>query len=169
MKKILFMVVLSAALLAGCSSGKDGVGETVSNSSSSTPTVESTVQEDVKPADQFEGVAEVGEGAFNLAHTSGYTAEGDKIVVLYDPDTFPTAIGIHTEDIDGSLMSYLYVDGMLVNVTQLGTSQDSVEIQDTPNAITEGEHKLQLVQYDNDSEDGEIVTYKEQPFTIKVK
>lgn len=61
------------------------------------------------------------------------------------------------------------MNGQLVDTLQLGDSQNSVQLQDVESAITEGEHKLQLVQYADDNEDGEIVTYKEQPYTVKLK
>lgn len=171
MKKLitLGLTVASVALLGAC--GDTGSTEKDSaTSSSSATTVESTVKEEAPVVeDKFAGQEEKGEGTFNIANQSGNTEEGDSITVFYDPNTFPTDLGVSTWDLDGSMLSYIYADGQLVDTLQLGNSQNGVELQDVESAITEGDHKLQLVQYADDNEDGEIVTYKEQPYTVKLK
>lgn len=166
MKKVLFVTVLALGLLAGCSSGD---AEKDSGSSSNSVSEGTAVSSSEATADQFAGQSETGDGTFDLANESGNTAEGADIVVYYDAETFPTAVGIYTEDINGGLLSYIYVDGQLVTSEQLGTTQTSIELQDVPVAITEGTHTVQLVQYDTDDEGGNIVTFKSQDYTLKVK
>lgn len=167
MKRLAVVTLLAVGLLAGCSNGgSDNAKDSGSKSAESTTTVSSSKAE---TADKFADQQETGEGTLNIANVSGNTADGAEVTVMYDPDTFPTSVGMTTSGIDGSKTSYIYVDGQLVTKEQLGDTQTSVDLQDTPVAIEEGKHKLELVQYDNDSEDGNVVTFKAQEYTVKLK
>lgn len=168
MKRLAVLTLLAVGLLAGCSNGgSDNAKDSGSKSAESTTTVESSSK--AETADRFADQQEAGDGTLNIANVSGNTADGAEVTVMYDPDTFPTSVGMTTSGIDGSKTSYIYVDGQLVTKEQLGDTQTSVDLQDTPVAIEEGTHSIQLVQYDNDSEDGNVVTFKAQEYTVKLK
>lgn len=175
MKKVILATVFTALLLGGCSSGNVANEQPPADSSSSTATSSSTVESTVESSavesvvDRFAGQEEIGEGSFDLINQSGSTADGADIVIYYDANTVPASVDVSTADINGSLLSYIYVDGQLITSEQLGTSQTAIELQDTPIAIKEGKHTVQLVQYDSDKEDGNITTFKTQEYTLKLK
>lgn len=171
MKKVAFVLLLTAVLLGGCGGKKTDKPAASSAESSSTAvsstTAESTVESTVE--DRFIGQEETGNGSLALVGVGGSTEDGSALTVFYDPNTIPTGFDVATTDIDGSMLSYIYVDGQLISKDQLGTSQRQVEIQDTPSAITEGTHTVQLVQYSTDEESGDIVTFKTQQYDLKLK
>lgn len=171
MKKLASVILLSSLLLVGCSTGESSSEGKQSSTQESTVISSTTVEEtevEVK-VDKFAGQEEIGEGTFNIGSPSGNTADGADVVVFYDPDTFPTDVSITTEGINGGLLSYLYADGELLDKQQLGHSMGGVELQSVESAVTEGKHVLQLVQYADDEEGGEIVTFKSQEYTVKLK
>lgn len=171
MKKLASVILLSSLVLVGCSTGESSSEGNQSSTQESTAISSSAAEEtevEVK-ADKFAGQEEVGDGTFNIGSPSGNTADGAEVVVFYDPDTFPTDASITTDGINGGLLSYLYADGELLDKQQLGDSMGGVELQSVESAITEGKHVLQLVQYADDTEGGEIVTFKSQEYTVKLK
>ncbi|MDT2783116.1 hypothetical protein P7G87_00245 [Enterococcus asini] len=172
MKKIAVLALFTVALLGGCGGSKDDKAADSSSSAveSSTTVASSTTESTVATeADKFAGQAEVGNGSMVLYGAGGSTEDGSALTVFYDPNTIPTSFDVSTTDIDGSMLSYIYVDGQLIAKEQLGTSQHPVEIQDTPSAIKEGTHTVQLVQYSTDDEAGDIVTFKTQQYELKLK
>lgn len=164
MKRIslIAVILLIVLVISGCSNDT----ETTNNTKESSSVAKTTAKREV---DRFSEQTEMGEGTMDLAHTSGNTKDGDEIIVYHDENKFPTSIGIETAGIDGSKLSYLYVDGHLVAEEQLGDSIQTIQLQDTPMAIVEGSHRIQLVQYTDDKENDEIVTFKQQPYTLKIK
>lgn len=172
MKKVIFALILPAmtlTMLAGCSSSPEPAATAGTSKDVIAGDTTDEVDEAPKAINQFEGQQELGQGSFDIANVSGNTASGDDITVIYDPDTFPTDISIETKGIDGSKMSFIYVDGEFVAEEHLGYTTTSIWLQDTPVAIEEGVHTIQLVQYDTDDESGEIVTFKSQKYTLKNK
>lgn len=64
-------------------------------------------------------------------------------------DTLLNQIGLSSENFDGSKLSYIYIDGMLNTKEQLGEmSQITMDLE--KDALKNGEHKVEIVQYDND-------------------
>ena len=172
MKKITLLAVLAALLLGGCSSSKKATTDRSSSAVENSTTVESSTTESSSQSsveDKFADQTEVGNGSVVLYGVGGSTEDGSALTVFHDPNTIPTSFDVSTTDFDGSMLTYIYVDGQLISKEQLGTSQQPVAIQDTPSAITEGTHTVQLVQYDNDAEDGNVVTFKTQQYELKFK
>ena len=170
MKKIAVLALFTVALLGGCGGSKDDkAADSSSSAVESSTTVESSTPESTVVEDKFAGQAETGAGTLALYGVGGSTEDGSPLTVFYDPDTFPTGFDVATTDFDGSMLTYIYVDGQLISKEQLGTSQQPVEIQDTPSALTEGTHTVQLVQYDTADEAGNIVTFKTQQYELKLK
>ena len=171
MKKLASVILLSSLVLVGCSTGESSSEGKQSSTQESTVIPSSVAEEtavEVK-ADKFAGQEEVGDGTFNIGSPSGNTADGAEVVVFYDPNIFPTDVSITTEGINGGLLSYLYADGELLDKQQLGDSMVGVELQSVESAVTEGKHVLQLVQYADDTEGGEIITFKSQEYAVKLK
>jgi hypothetical protein len=112
--------------------------------------------------------SETGNGTFNLMNVSGSTADGKEVIFFYKDDYkdgYPETIGYSTREIDGQFKSYIYVDGVLSDTDQLADSDGALGLSDKQLDI--GSHAIQLVQYDNNQEDGNIITYKLQHYEIK--
>lgn len=172
MKKVglVLLPLLTVGLLTGCGNSSEGASSGESSSSTTTETVEASEDNQTSEIDdQFAGQEEKGTGTFDILNVSGSTADGAEIKVVYDPNVFPTAIDVETADIDGSLTSFIYVDGELVAEEQLGTSRTEIHLQDVASAITEGEHTIQLVQFESNDPSAEIVTFKTQKYTVELK
>lgn len=124
-------------------------------------------QEPVAQEKHFDGsqYSDMGPGTLELATPSGTTEGGNVPFLLVQPDTVLDSIGLNAWDFDGSKISYIYVDGMAYGKEQLADSQITFEL--TGDLLAEGVHTVEVVQYDNDSEDGTVVTYKSGQFEIK--
>jgi protein involved in sex pheromone biosynthesis len=165
MKKAVFSMVFAAVLLSGCGSAN----QSSKNSSEESTNASSTTMSSVAILDKFENQEEIGEGTLNLTNGSEDTTHNEEVTIVHDPKDVPTLITINTEDIDEDHLSYLYADGQLLTSDELGHTQLNVELQGVPSSVVEGKHVFQLVQYDNDKEDGKIITFKQQPYTVQEK
>lgn len=111
---------------------------------------------------------EIGNGDVVLSTTGGTTENGNIPTVFVGKDTQLDQIGLSSENLDGSKLSYVYIDGMLNTKEQLGEmSQTTITLQD--NSLKEGKHKVEVVQYDNDEQTGTPVTYKVVNYEVKNK
>lgn len=83
-------------------------------------------------------------------------------------DTLLNQIGLSSENLDGSKLSYIYIDGMLNTKEQLGEmSQVTMTLEN--DALKNGKHKVEIVQYDNDEQTGNPITYKTVSYEVKIK
>lgn len=167
LKKSLLLTGVLASLLLFSACQKSTGTESKSEESSFSD-VEVSAAKDSKSKD-FSGQEEIGDGTIDLASPSGSTRDGKIPVVYYDKETFPTRVEVSSENIEGGQLSYLYVDGELIDTRQMGTYSGELQLQDNKNAISEGKHTVQLVQYVDDKEDGEVTTFKTQEYEIKLK
>lgn len=111
--------------------------------------------------------SDMGDGTMYLS-TAGGTTENDNIPVLFEAsDTVLDTIEVDTTDFDSSKLSYIYIDGMLNTKEQLGDSQSSISLE--KDALAEGTHKVEVVQYDTNEPDGTMVTYKTASYEIQYK
>ena len=110
------------------------------------------------------GFEEMGAGTFDLENASGSTADGDEIKVFATKDLILDQISYVSEEMDGSHLTYIYVDGMLNTKRQIGTGSGTFDLKDS--FLAEGEHKVEAVQYDNDQADGRVITYKRKNYTV---
>lgn len=90
-----------------------------------------------------------------------------QFVLFEASDTVLDTIEINTTGFDGSILSYIYIDGMLNTKEQLGDSQSSINLE--KDALAEGTHKVEVVQYDTNEPDGTMVTYKTASYEIQYK
>ena len=102
---------------------------------------------------------DIGDGFMYLIDASGTTKDGEVLRVLLNKDTIMTQIGLNTFSFDGSCFSFIYVDGVFSDKQPLSDSQFSLTLQG--DMLSEGEHTVSVVQYKDNTESGEIVTYKE--------
>ncbi|TQO56381.1 hypothetical protein [Paraclostridium bifermentans] len=160
-KKILGLVLVGVLALGmiGCSNSKE---ENKAN--------ENTTKEEVSSKKDIPSGLdkEVGNGSVVLSTTGGTTENGNTPVVFVGQDTLLEQIGLSAENFDGSKLSYVYIDGMLNTKEQLGEmTQTTITLQD--NSLKEGKHKVEVVQYDNDEQTGNPITYKVATYEVKNK
>ena len=160
-KKILGLVLVGVLALGmiGCSNSKE---ENKAN--------ENTTKEEVSSKKDIPSGLdkEIGNGSVVLSTTGGTTENGNTPVVFVGQDTLLEQIGLSAENFDGSKLSYVYIDGMLNTKEQLGEmTQTTITLQD--NSLKEGKHKVEVVQYDNDEQTGNPVTYKVATYEVKNK
>lgn len=160
-KKILGLVLVGVLALGmiGCSNSKE---ENKAN--------ENTTKEEVSSKKDIPSGLdkEVGNGSVVLSTTGGTTENGNAPVVFVGQDTLLEQIGLSAENFDGSKLSYVYIEGMLNTKEQLGEmTQTTITLQD--NSLKEGKHKVEVVQYDNDEQTGNPITYKVATYEVKNK
>ena len=160
-KKILGLVLVGVLALGmiGCSNSKE---ENKAN--------ENTTKEEVSSKKDIPSGLdkEIGNGSVVLYTTGGTTENGNTPIVFVGQDTLLEQIGLSAENFDGSKLSYVYIDGMLNTKEQLGEmTQTTITLQD--NSLKEGKHKVEVVQYDNDEQTGNPVTYKVATYEVKNK
>lgn len=108
---------------------------------------------------------DMGNGKFSIQTEGGDSADGS-VPVLFISDQILVQIGYYAEGMDGSHLSYIYVDGMENAKEQLGEMvQGTLELQE--DALTKGVHTVEVVQYDTDETSGEIITYKSCQYEVK--
>lgn len=127
-----------------------------------------TVQPSDSPKD-FDGSSygDKGDGIFALMNESGSTAEGNPIVIYTDADTALMEIGYETTGINGSALTYIYIDGHYSFSEKVGDSQGTIVLQGS--ALTIGTHKVELVQYFYNSPNYQVNVYKSATYEVRGK
>jgi hypothetical protein len=121
--------------------------------------------ESVLPAGDY---SDIGNGTFYISNASGSTENGDDIIVYPDMNSFPFAyIDYELWDLDGSLITYIYLDGIEADKQQVGTGYQSSLLLTEKSQITDGKHKVAAVQYKENDPSGEIVFFRSADFTVK--
>lgn len=122
-------------------------------------------------AKDFDGssYSDMGQGTIGIVNQSGSTLEGADVVVYVDnPETDYIQIGCDSRDFNGGALTYIYIDGILNAKEQMGEySQTTLEL--TKNALKEGVHLVEAVQFENDDPAGTVTTYKSAQYTVKLK
>lgn len=111
--------------------------------------------------------SDMGAGTMYL-NTAGGTSENGNIPVLFESSDIVTdQMDVNTSDFDNTKLSYIYIDGMLNTKEQLGDAQCGITLE--KDALAEGTHKVEVVQYDTNEPDGTMVTYKTASYEIQYK
>lgn len=105
----------------------------------------------------------IGEGSVYIATPSG-TSEDGNIPVIFPDGASEYQIGLNAWDMDGSRLSYIYVDGNVTDSLQLACTQTSIMI--SGNALDVGTHLVEVIQYNGEPEDGDIVFYSTSSYEI---
>lgn len=143
-------------------------GEVISSSDSSDWAENKETTPDISGRDLPEGNYEdAGDGTMYISTPGGTSEDGSVPVIYASKDDIFKQIDVNTRDFDGSLLSYVYVDGTLITKDQLAFTQITIELVDS--ALSVGVHKVEVVQYTNNDSNGEIVTYKSASYEIQSK
>lgn len=109
---------------------------------------------------------DMGTGTICL-YTPGGSSENGNVPIIFIDGEALLQIGLDSLDFDGSKLSYIYVDGMLVAKEQLANSQISLDL--SGDMLSVGTHTVQVVQYNSDDSSGEMITYKSANYETKNK
>ena len=148
MKKILMLIasIMMIAAIAGCGS------------------------EEPKEVDRdlLEGnYTEMGDGDIYLVCAGGSTEDGNVPVMYESASTTASSFGINARGFNGGNLSFIYVDGILLDKEQLADSQITVQI--AKEQLTFGVHKVEVVQYENDDPAANMITYRTFSYEVKEK
>ena len=170
MKKQLFTLAASSlvvmSMLTACggsdtSNTGSSAGSAASNGTQQTAA--ETVTRDL-PEDDY---SDLGVGTMYISTPAGTSENGAVPVLFISEDDILLQIGLDTVDFDGGHLSHIYVDGMLSATEQLGESQISLDL--SGDALAAGQHDVEVVQYDTDELDGQMITYKSAAYEVKLK
>lgn len=116
----------------------------------------------------FEGeYSDMGAGEIVISTPSGTSEDGNVPVLFTAKDDLLIDIGLDTYEFDGSKLSYVYVDGMENDKNQFAETQATIGLMKAD--LKPVKHKVEVVQYDNDKPDGNVVTYKVAYYEAKEK
>lgn len=110
---------------------------------------------------------EIGEGNVYIINESGTSEDGNVPVIFEDPESAFDIMGLEAWDFNGKNLTYIYVDGMEIATEQLADTQTSIELNGPARNV--GTHRVEIVQYDSDKPDGEIITYRKMEYEVKGK
>ena len=157
MKKIMLcLLAFSMVAATGCSKQTESGNPTQSEN----PQTNADTKGEAKKVDLPYG-EDIGTGTMYIATPAG-TSEDGNIPDLLVSNAMMIQIGLNAWGFDGSLLSYVYFDGEFYSKEQLADTQTSITLQG--DMLKPGEHTISVVQYANNEEGGEIVTYKEGKF-----
>lgn len=159
---LLLVLVLSVSLVA-CGGSEEKASAPVAEPEA--VEVEEPKAE-VKARDLPEGdYTELGDGTVYIA-TAGGTSENGNVPVIYaEKDLILKQIGLNAWDFNGGALSFIYVDGMLIDKAQLANTQMTLDLQGEQ--LSEGLHSVEVVQYENDDPASAMTAYKAMQYEIK--
>ena len=159
-KKILVLMLALVLVFVFAACG-DNIN-TNGSKSKETKTGEKKVEKDFKG--DYE---DMGAGSIFICTPNGTSQHGNIPVLFYDDDMLLMQIELAANDFDGSKLSYVYVDGMEKDKFQFGGTRITINLE--KGDLKVGTHKVEVVQYDTDKPDGNVVTYKVAQYEIKEK
>lgn len=108
-------------------------------------------------------------GEFYIENESGSTEYGEDVILYVSPDheNDVYSLGITSYGLDGSILTYIYVDDELNTKEQLSDTMTSISI--SGDALSEGKHKVKAVQYADNDEGGEILYEKTEEYEVQYK
>jgi hypothetical protein len=178
MRKIgsgILTLFLTLLLFTGCStsgyekSNGTVAPPTVTKSSSIESATESAVESGSSEAKDLSAgdYKDTGKGEFAISTPSGTSENGNVPIIFTDKNSVMGGLGIYVRKFDGAKLSYVYVDGKLIKKDQYADTDTSINLKSQN--ITAGTHKVEIAQYDTDSPDGKLITYKSASYEVKQK
>lgn len=169
-KLLIAMCIIGCSFLTACGgNNSDNQTKTDAPATQNEESKTNTPDECAASEKDFDGgsYSDTGDGTFLLVNASGNTENGNVIVVYVSADTTLEQIGYETSGMNGGALSYLYIDGMLSTKEQLGDSQGSLDL--SGDFLSSGTHTVEVVQYEDDSEENAVTVYKSASYEVKEK
>lgn len=166
-KKVVFLLCTVMAIYScfvGC--GNKTVSEPKTNDTKKEVSVnkEEATEESNK---DFDGssFSDMGSGTFFISTSSGTSEDGNIPVFLKDAGILMTEVGYSARGMDGSHLTFFYIDGMENDKDQISDTDGSLIING--DMLSEGTHTVEAVQYDIDEPTGNVITYKSATYEVK--
>lgn len=105
---------------------------------------------------------EKGKGTVYIATENG--ASSRRKAPLICPEGERETIGLSAWDFDGNALSFIYVDGMLVESMRLENTYASLSLQGVQ--LADGFHTIEVVQYEGNDPAGEMITYRLMEYRV---
>lgn len=105
---------------------------------------------------------EMGKGTVYIATEGG--ASSSRKAPMICPDGDRETIGLSAWGFDGDALSFIYVDGMLLESMRLENTYASMTLQGVQ--LADGFHTIEVVQYTNDDPSGEMITYRQMEYQV---
>ncbi|MFJ8119528.1 putative lipoprotein [Bacillus sp. RC218] len=164
MKKFI-VAGLALGLLAGCGStdskseAKDNTTQSSKSETSNQKTSKYPFPKDATP---------VGEGKIAVSTPSGNSENGNVPVLFLGKDTIMTQIGIDYANFQGDKQTFVYVDKIFKETTQVGElTQSTFPLEE--DTLKPGVHTVTAVQFENDDPKGKVLNFVESKYEVKEK
>ncbi len=164
MKKLI-IAGLSIGLLAGCGStdtkseAKDQTTQSEKSETSNKKTSKYPFPKDATP---------VGDGKIAVSTPAGNSENGNVPVLFLGKDTIMTQIGIDYATFQGDKQTFVYVDKIFKETTQVGElTQSTFPLEE--DSLKPGVHTVTAVQFENDDPKGKVLNFVEAKYEVKEK
>ena len=157
--------LIAMSMLTAC--GGSDTNKTAQTDNNAGSAANSSTQQTAKRDLPENDYTDMGTGTMYISTESGTSEDGAVPVLFVSDEDILIQIGLNTSAFDGVHLSYIYVDGMLNSKEQLGESQISLDLSE--DALSIGQHNIEVVQYNTDKPDGQIITYKSATYEVKAK
>lgn len=155
---ILFIMVIS---MGAC---RSSVSESDKNSSKDSMTRRSSVK-------IFNGKIpkeEIGKGIFYCSNGKSISENGNELITLdRSKELISTPLNISISGADDKHVTYIYIDDVLERKESLGPKPITLDLKGR--TLNKGEHTINLIQFDNDSENGNIILNKFTKYEVRKK
>lgn len=118
-----------------------------------------------KSIDRYSYQYEIGDVCMYIQNEFEKSKDGNVVTIYKDKDMNSTQIKLNTKYFKSYKPSYIYIDGILVDKERLGNSQINIFLQDE--ALRKGKHTVEVVQYEDDMETGNITIFKTASYYVK--
>ncbi|EJQ59157.1 hypothetical protein [Bacillus mycoides] len=164
MKKLI-VAGLALGLLAGCGStdskseAKDNTTQSSNSETSNKKTSKYPFPKDTTP---------VGDGKIAVSTPAGNSENGNVPVLFLGKDTIMTQIGIDYATFQGDKQTFVYVDKIFKETTQVGElTQSTFPLEE--DSLKPGVHTVTAVQFENDDPKGKVLNFVEAKYEVKEK
>lgn len=171
-KKIVSLLIVSCIILSsaiGCGSKNETQSKDNSTSAQTNQVAseskESEPEEESNKDFDGSGMSEIGNGTFYISTPGGTSEDGNVPVFLDAERTMMTEVGYSAREMDGTHLTYFYIDGMENDKDQISDTDGSLIING--DMLSEGTHTVEAVQYDTDEPTGNVITYKSATYEVK--
>lgn len=152
---------LLALTLAGCGNAP-ATQATDDAAASETEDATATTLPDDFDGDQY---GDLGSGSAYLVTSAGSTEDGSLVDLKVNPSNAEAEVSLVTDGVADSTPTYVYVDGTLLLKKEMGTGSEAVTL--TGDQLSDGQHAVEFVQYDNGEPSGTVTFYRVARYDVQ--
>ena len=184
-KKLVLALLVSMMTLSACGGNKetameenkkDAQEKVVEDENMDDEDNEDNVEDDQTddassdPEAHFDGsdYEEMGDGTPYLSSPSGNSLDGEEVFIYRKDNDLLKTIGVGGKDFNGSLITYIYIDGDLSTKEQMGEMCEyTLDLAAGEKPFEIGKHKVEFVQFEDNDPEKPVITYKKAEYEIK--